>query len=155
MKNIFSLLICVSLLILFQVGVSAQSSSGYVIGQVTERTTGRPISGVKIYVKDKSETRSDGDGNFRLEIASGVYDVRVDDKGFVPIVKNQVGVTGGRNTSLLIQLDVTISENVEVRSEIFAENNEQTVSNITLSREDLRTTPGSAWRSGASAPTPT
>ena len=123
--------------------MDAQATTGFIIGQVAERTTGRPLAGVKVFVRDKAEAKTDSDGNFRLEIESGVYDVRVDEKGFAPVIKNQVGVTGKRNTTLVIQLDVTISENVEVRSEIFAENTEQPVSNTTLSREDLRTTPGS------------
>lgn len=143
MLNARSPLYCALILVFSFVGVSAQNSTGSIIGQVTERTTGRPIAGVRVYVKDRAETKTDSDGNFRLDIASGIYDVRVDDKGFAPVIKNQVGVTGGRNTLLAIALDVTISEKVEVRSEVFAENNEQPVSNLTLDREALRTTPGS------------
>ena len=134
---------CAFALVFLSITIDAQATTGFIIGQVAERTTGRPISGVRVYVKDRVETKTDSDGNFRLEIESGVYDVRVDEKGFAPVIKNQIGVTGKRNTTLVIQLDVTINENVEVRSEIFAENTEQPVSNTTLSREDLRTTPGS------------
>ncbi|CAN5434033.1 TonB-dependent receptor [soil metagenome] len=143
MKNILALVLCGLISSLFASFVEAQNSTGFIVGQVSERSTGRPIAGVRIYVKDKGETRSDGDGNYRLEIEPGVYDVRIDEKGFAPIIKNQVGVTGRRDTVLTIELDVTISENVEVRSEIFTVSSDQAVSNVTLRREDLGTTPGS------------
>ncbi len=125
--------------------VFAQSndSKGFIIGQVTERTSGQPIAGARVAVEGKAETTSDADGNFRLEIEKGVYDVQIGAKSFASIIKNQIGVTGNRNVLLNVQLDVTVSESVEVRSEIFAENAEQNVSNVTLNREEIRQTPGS------------
>lgn len=122
---------------------TSANSKGFVIGQVTERTSGQTIAGARISVKSGIETTSDADGNFRLEIESGVYDLEISARGFAPIIKNQIGVTGNRHTLLNVQLDITVSETVEVRSEIFAENSEQTVSNITLNREQIRQTPGS------------
>lgn len=116
---------------------------GFIVGQVTERTSGQPVAGAKISAKNGAETVSDAGGNFRLEIEPGVYDVAISASGFAPLVKNQIGVTGRRHTLLNIQLDVTVSEVVEVRSEIFAENVEQAVSNVTLNREEIRQTPGS------------
>lgn len=118
-------------------------SKGFVIGRVTERTSGQPIAGARVSAKNKVETISDADGNFRLEIEPGVYDFEISAGGFAPIIKNQVGVTGNRNTLLDAQLDITVTESVQVRSEIFAANGEQTVSNVTLSREEIRQTPGS------------
>ncbi|MCY7375849.1 MAG: TonB-dependent receptor [Pyrinomonadaceae bacterium] len=124
--------------------VSAQTSfNGFIVGQITGRTSGQPISGAKISVENKRETTSDAEGKYLLEIESGSYDVRIAAQGFASIVKNQIGVTGKRNTVLDVQLDITIRETVEVRSEIFAENTEQTVSNTTLNREEIRQTPGS------------
>ena len=120
----------------------AQNSKGYIIGQVAERTTGNRISGAKISVNNMEKSVSDNEGNFKLEVESGVYDIQISAEGFAPIVKNQIVVTGHRNTLLDVQLDVTVNENVEVRSEIFVENNDQSVSNTTLSREDIRSTPG-------------
>jgi len=134
-------LICFS----FTNGFSQTSgnSKGFIIGQITERTSGQPIAGARISVKSGVETTSDADGYFRLEIEPGVYDLEISAGGFAPIIKNQIGVTGNRNTLLNVQLDITVSESVEVRSDIFAENVEQTVSNITLNREEIRQTPGS------------
>lgn len=128
---------------LFCTGVFAQESAGFVTGKITERTSGHAISGAKITFYKSENVISDNEGNFRIEIMAGVYDVQINAAGFTPIIKNQIAVTGGRDTVLNIRLDLTVNENVEVRSEIFAGNNEQAVSNTTLSREDIRSTPGS------------
>ncbi len=121
----------------------AQDSTGFIVGQITERASGQPVKGAKISIENKGETMSDAEGKYLLEIESGVYAVRVVAQGFASTIRNQIGVTGGRNTALDVRLDITISETVEVRSEIFAENNEQNVSNTTLNREEIRQTPGS------------
>ncbi len=140
------LIFCIAGLTLFSsISIFSQTSAdskGSVIGQITERTSGQTVDGAKISVKNKTETISDADENFRLEIETGVYDLIISANGYAPIIKNQIGVTGNRNTLLNVRLDVTISETVEVRSEIFAENVEQAVSNITLNREEIRQTPG-------------
>ena len=130
---------------LFHLTVSAQTSvsTGFIIGQVTERTSGQPVAGAKISVAGRTETVTDANGNYRLEIEKGVYDVKISADGFASIINNQIGLTGNRNTVLNAQLDLSIDASVEVRSEIFAENTEQTVSNITLNREEIRQTPGS------------
>lgn len=122
----------------------AQSTKGVIIGEVTERSSGQPVAGATILVRNVGSTTTDETGAFQLEIASGEYDVEISAPGFAPIKRNQLGVTGGRNTLLNVRLDVTVSENVEVRSEIFAENTEQRVSTTTLSRDDIRATPGTA-----------
>ncbi len=118
-------------------------STGYIIGKVTVRASGQPLSGARIAVKDRAETISDIEGNFRLEINSGIYEVEISSNGFAPINRNAIGVTGNRNTLMDVQLDLSITESVEVRSEIFAENSEQAVSSFTLNREEIRQTPGS------------
>lgn len=124
---------------------SSTVAKGFVVGQITERTSGQPIPGATVKIKNRSETtRSDADGNFRLEIEGGVFDVEISAANFTSVIKNQIGVTGNRNTLLNVQLDIAaVSESVEVRSEIFAANSEQTVSNTTLNREEIRQTPGS------------
>ncbi len=134
----------VFLLFVFLSTIFAQTDSkGFIVGQITERTSGQPIPDAQIVVEGKSETTSDAEGKYLLEIESGVYDIRVVASGFASTVKNRIGVTGKRNTVLDVQLDITFEENVEVRSEIFAENTEQIGSNTTLNREEIRQTPGS------------
>ncbi|MDQ3130268.1 MAG: TonB-dependent receptor [Acidobacteriota bacterium] len=143
-SHLFPVFFIVVFVFFFQTSVSAQTDfDGFIVGQITERVSGQPIAGARISIDDKAETTSDAEGKYLLKIASGVYDVRVSADNFAPIVRNQIGVTGKRNTVLDVRLDITFNENVEVRSEIFAENNEQTVSNTTLNREEIRQTPGS------------
>ncbi|HQU84545.1 MAG TPA: TonB-dependent receptor [Pyrinomonadaceae bacterium] len=129
---------------LFCFAQTNENSKGFIVGKTVERTSGQPVSGARIAVAGKTETISDADGNFIMEIESGVYDVKISADGFAPIIKNQIGVTGKRNTLLNAEMDVAaVSESVEVRSEIFAVNAEQNVSNTTLNREEIRQTPGS------------
>jgi outer membrane receptor protein involved in Fe transport len=146
MGNLRSIIYVAGLICLSFADSAAQPAGhakGFINGQVTERTSGQPISGATVSVKGGAATTSDADGNYRLEAESGVYDLKVSAGGFAPIIKNQIAVTGNRNTLLNAQLEVTVSETVEVRSETFAENAEQAVSNVTLNREEIRQTPGS------------
>ncbi len=122
---------------------TSSNSKGFIIGQITERTSGQAIAGARIVLKSGVETSSDADGHFRLEVESGFYDLEISASGFAPIIKNQIGVTGNRTTLLNIHLDLTVSESVQVRSEIFAETLDQAVSNIALNLEEIRQTPGS------------
>ncbi len=119
-----------------------RTATGFIAGKITERTTGQPVEAAKIRIADGNEIESDAGGNFRLEAERGVYSVQISADGFASVTLHQIAVTGGRNTIVNVQIDVTLSENVEVRSQIFSENNEQMVSNVTLGREELRTTPG-------------
>lgn len=146
MKIPDSILFIVLFFVTFAFNLFAQSvenTKGFIVGQITERTSGQPVGFAKISIPNKAETVADADGNFRLEIESGVYDVKISADGFAPIIKNQINVTGKRNTLLNAQLAATVNETVEVRSEFFAENTEQAVSNTTLNREEIRQTPGS------------
>lgn len=142
-RSVFCLLFFLLLIAFLSLTISAQTTSrGFVIGRITERTSGQPIAGARVSVENKADTTSNAEGKYLLEIESGVYDLRIVAQGFTSIIKNQIGITNGRNTVVDAQLDVTVSENVEVKSEIFAENNEQNVSNTTLNREEIRQTPG-------------
>lgn len=140
------LIFVIALPLIFISAAFAQTgtSNGFIIGKVTERTTGQPIESAKISVRNKTETTSDADGNYVLAVESGVYVVQFSAKGFAPVTQNQIGVTGNRNTVLDVKLIVTITETVSVKSQIFGENAEQVVSNTTLNREEIRQTPGSA-----------
>lgn len=120
----------------------AQTDRGFIVGKITERTTGQPVGSAKVSIADGISVETDASGNFRLEVERGVYSIQISADVFASVTVHQIAVTGGRNTIVNVRLDVTLSENVEVRSQIFSENNEQTVSNVTLGREDLRTTPG-------------
>ena len=131
-------------ILVLQVGLSAfaQRPTGEIAGRVTARSSGQPVSGAEIRITDSLHTKTDAAGNFEIDVPAGIYDVSISASGFSPVIVSQVAVTGGRTVLLNLELDVTLSEKVQVRSETFEENAEQTVSNQTLRREDLRTTPG-------------
>ena len=138
--------LAVFLVIFVNISVFAQTQpavNGSIAGRVTERSTGQPIPGCKVSVPGIGDATTDSDGHFRLELPPGVHDIEFSAKGFASIVRNQIGVTGGRTVRLDVQLFVTLTENVDVKSAIFAENAEQAVSSIALDREELRQTPGS------------
>ena len=122
----------------------SQPPAGIVTGRVTERTTGRPVSSAVVFAADDANNgvTVDNDGNFRLEIEPGVYDLEISAPGFNTVRRNQIGVTGGRTTVVNAELDFAITESVDVRNDVFAESVEQPVSNVTLNREDIRATPG-------------
>lgn len=122
--------------------VSAQNK-GFIVGRITEQSTGQPVAAARVEIAGIGEAQADEKGMYRLEVAQGVYAVRFSHAGFATLVINQVGVTAGRDTVVNAGLDVTLTAEVDVRSETFAENVDQPVSSVTLRREDLRTTPGS------------
>lgn len=119
------------------------TTNGKIAGKIVEHTTGQPVGGATVSVKNVGTATSNADGEYVLEIKPGVYDVEIKADKFAPVLRNQIIVTGGRSIRLDVELDVTLSESVEVRSSLFAESVEQPVSNHTLDREALRQTPGS------------
>lgn len=136
------LLVPILIAILTALAVSQTArADGFISGRVTARSTGQPLM-ARISIPGRGETNSDASGVFRLQVAPGIYSVQISSNGFTPIIVNQVGITGGRETVVDARLEITLMADVEVRSEIFAENSEQTVSNVTLRREDLRSMPG-------------
>lgn len=145
MFNMRSIHTCALFLILLSASVFAQSTTrprGTIAGRITERSTGQSVPGAAVSVGNIADATSDAEGRFRLELPAGVYDVKITAAGFAAIERNQIGVTGGRTTPLDVSLEITVDEQVEVRSTIFGEHVEQPVSNITLDREALRQTPG-------------
>lgn len=148
MQIICSVLFAAVLSTFFFSNSFAQTAKGFITGQITERSTGQPVSGARISIKNSgevlAETTSDETGRFLLTFDAGVYDIEISRSDFTPVSRNRVAIVGKRYTVLDVQLEITLTAKVEVRSEIFAENNEQIVSSTTLGREDLRSTPGTA-----------
>src|SRR5687768_3095402 len=113
MRRALALLFCV--VMLAASSISAQEPAAYVVGQITKRTSGQPISDAIV-----SATGNDGsgvintgdDGYFRLELYPGTYDVEVSAAGFASVKRNQIAVTGRRNVVVNFQLDISVRENV-------------------------------------------
>ena len=143
MRKLSSLLVYLCVLI-FAANVPAQAPVGILTGRVTERSTGKPVAGAVVFATADTNNgvNADDDGYFRIDLEPAVYDLEISAPGFHTITRNQIGVTGGRTTVVNVALEIAISESVEVRNDVFAENGEQPVSNVTLNREDIRATPG-------------
>lgn len=143
-----SLKLCLLIAAVFAVPAAAQASKGFITGQITERSTGQRIAGARVAALMNgvlvAEATSGTDGGFRLELDGGVYNVEISRSNFASITRNRIEVVGRRYVVLNVALDVSLTADVEVRNEVFAENSEQPVSGVTLGREDIRNTPGTA-----------
>ena len=122
---------------------------GLVAGRITERVSGQPVVGARVVVEragasraNVGETQTDAEGNFRLELAPGVYALRINADGYAPLALTEVGVTANRTTVKDAQLGVLLREEVEVRSGFFPATPNLPVSNARLSRQEIRATPG-------------
>lgn len=118
------------------------SMLGTLAGRITERVTGQPITGAKVSVEGARETVTDDDGRFRLELPAGVYTLRVTAENFAPVIASSISITARRTTSSDVVLDVFRSEKVEVRSGHFPTNESLPVSDVTLGRGQIHSTPG-------------
>src|SRR5688572_15421820 len=134
--------------VLLPLTATPQVSNGFITGQITDRSTGQRIAGARVAASLNgvlvAEAQTGTDGNFRLELDGGVYDIENGRSSFATITRNRVEVVGRRYLVLNVELDVSLTAEVEVRNEVFAQNAEQAVSGITLGREDIRNTPGTA-----------
>ncbi|NDD65164.1 MAG: carboxypeptidase regulatory-like domain-containing protein, partial [Acidobacteria bacterium] len=70
--------------------MSGQLPPGVVSGRVTERVSNRPVTGARVKIEERrqGEMRQAGeaitgeDGGYRLELAPGTYEGRVEAEGF-------------------------------------------------------------------------
>lgn len=122
--------------------VSTNTHPGDITGRITERRTGQPIADARVIVEQQGEAVTNNEGRYRLVLPAGTYSARIIAPGYTTLHVSEIGVTAGRTLLNDAQLDVAISESVEVRSGVFTESPEFPVSNTTLSRAEVRLTPG-------------
>ena len=58
-----------------------QEKLGIVSGKVTDKLSGQPIANATVSAGDK-EAKTDSEGNYRLEISAGEYNLRFRASGF-------------------------------------------------------------------------
>ena len=68
---------------------------GFIVGQITEKTSGQPIANAKITASG-SETKTDENGNYRIELAAGETNLRVQANGFAEFLSAQITLTANR-----------------------------------------------------------
>jgi hypothetical protein len=140
MKQIISTILFIFLLSVLVLG---QEKIGTVSGKVTDKLSGQPISGATVSA-GTIETKTDDDGNFKLEIPAGEYNLRFVAKGFSDILTAQITITANRTFVQNAQLSIVLAdEKVEVKSDVFISTEAQPVSQTTLNRDEIRNTPGS------------
>ena len=116
-------------LLFLPAGASAQGS-GTIVGTVTARESGAPLTGVSIFVAGTNRRASTNrEGQFALAVPSGEHVIVAERLGLAS-VQHTVTVSSGGNTRLDIQLDaavidlsnivVTASREAQDRSEVAA-----------------------------------
>ncbi len=144
-KLILCLLLTASLSIAYTQNVFAQTEKiGIVSGKVTEKLSGQPIADVTVSAGNK-DTKTDSEGNYRLEIPAGEYNLRFSAKGFVELLTSQITITSNRVFVQDVKLSiVSVDEKVEVKSDVFASSDDKPVSQTVLNQDEIRNTPGGA-----------
>ena len=123
--------------------VFGQDKIGTISGKVTEKLSGQPIVGATVS-NGTITSQTDAEGNFKLEIPAGEYNLRFSAKGFAEILTAQISVTANRTLVQDAQLSIVLSkEIVEIKSDVFASTDDKPVSQTSLNRDEIRNTPGS------------
>lgn len=123
--------------------VFGQDKISTVSGKVTEKLSGQPIEGATVS-NGATNTQTDAEGNYKLEIPAGEYNLRFSAKGFAELLTAQITITANRTFVQNAQLSIVLAdEQVEVKSGVFAATDELPVSQTVLNRDEIRNTPGS------------
>ena len=73
---------------------------GQISGQVTDKTTGKPVTGVTVTAQPGDYVaRTDASGNYQLNIAAGSYTLTVTDYGYQTATQTGVTVTASQTTT--------------------------------------------------------
>ena len=129
--------------LLGNLAVFAQTQKiGFIGGQITEKTSGQPIANAKVMAAG-AETKTDENGNYRLELPAGETNLRIQANGFAEFLSAQITLTANRTFVQNIQLSIEINEKVEVQSSVFETTDEKPLSQTVLNRDEIRNTPGS------------
>lgn len=116
---------------------------GSASGRVTDKLSGQPIAGVTVSAGTR-ETITDAEGNFRLELPAGEYNLRFKADGFAEVLTARITITANRTFVQNIELSIVLAdEKVEISSGVFAASDDKPVSQTLLNRDELRNTPGS------------
>ena len=134
----------------------AQSSlsSGTIKGRLVDKATLSPLAGANIEILNRQQgAATDENGYFEIfSVEPGSYSLKFSYISYEPVIKVLVILRPQRSTHIEIALKMSdmVSEAIEVTADYFSENDEQVLSTINFSAEEIRRAPGSgcrAWRS--------
>lgn len=122
--------------------------TGSLRGKVIDAETSSPLAAVNIRVKDTdSGAVSDPSGDFVIrDLPVGSYTLQFRIIGYKPLSRTDIIVKSDRYTSIEAELHPTYleGEDVTVTAGYFAEEEDDPVSTISFSSEEIRRAPGSA-----------
>lgn len=142
---------CAYLALLFVLAFNAslRAQSGDILGAVRDKNTQELLTGVSIIVLDSEPllgSSSDMDGNFKLTIPTGSYNIKASYLGYKSVTKFNVVVTSGNATVISFELE----EEQTTLGEIIVEGNtgaavatsENPLSIQRLTTEEIKSNPG-------------
>ncbi len=117
-------------------------------GRVLDAETSYPLAGASITMAGTSfGAVADSGGRFRIEgVPVGSYSVRFSFTGYETLTRSDVIVRSGRSTVLRAVLRMTVFEieGITVEAGYFAQAEQEPVSTVNFSHEEIRRAPGSA-----------
>ena len=146
MKN--KIILIFGILILSSVLLSQETQTGNLMGRVIDAETSYPLGNVTIIVQELEKgVYSNEKGQYSImNLPVGNYSISFQIIGAQPQVKTDVIIRSNRTTFVngeLKRAAIQI-EGIEVKTDYFAETEEQTTSVISFSNEEIRRAPGSA-----------
>ncbi|MDZ7681725.1 MAG: carboxypeptidase-like regulatory domain-containing protein [Fodinibius sp.] len=95
--------------------IPSLAQNGEIEGKVIDSSTGEPIVGANVLIMGNNHgTATDVEGEFELDVAPGVYDLRVSYISYAEQTITDVNVTRDQETKLTIQLQSKTAEMDEV-----------------------------------------
>ncbi len=147
MKNKFlrMLFTTFALLVFAQFSYSQTEKIGFVIGQITEKNSGRPLANIEISAVGNFKTTSDINGKYKLELPAGSCNLRFSGAGFTDFLTARISVTANFSFVQNVEMSIILAnEKVEVKSDVFAATDDKPLSQTSLNRDEIRNVPGSA-----------
>ena len=135
--------------ILFTLNLWSAQPDGIIEGQISDKTTGQPLIGVNIIVKNSIlGAASDMEGRYRIErVPPGPIRLKATMMGYMETMQSDVQVESNRVTKVDFTLASTVveaGETVTVSANYFEKDADHPVSTRTLSALEIRSAPGSA-----------
>ena len=120
--------------------------SGWLMGSVQTASDSQPVLGAHVVVSGlPGEVRTDARGRFSLRLDSGAYSLKVRSLGYAPWERQDIQVTNGDTSSVLVFLNrapLRLTEIVVTPSTFGILDEEEMVTQQTLSRDEVRSQPG-------------
>ncbi len=104
----------ITFIFIFIVTYIAQANLGIIQGAVVSGTSGERIIGAYVYVNDSTGTTTDLDGNYRIELPAGIYNLKFTYLGYSDYILEKVQVQAGQVVTLNVRLGEVATKLAEV-----------------------------------------